>query len=81
MDRWANKYMRRAVHEHVDMDGRVCDNVKMMGAPYGTLRIEKEGGVQKGEELRLDYGEDYWESEERQRLLKRLWAEGLQSPS
>ena len=57
------------------------DNVKMMGAPYGTLRIEKEGGVQKGEELRLDYGKGYWESEERQRLLKRLWAEGLQSPS
>ena len=35
------------------------NNVKMMGAPYGTLRVDKVGGVRKGEKLRLDYGETY----------------------
>ena len=48
------------------------NNVKMMGAPYGTLRVDKKGGVRKGEELLLDYGVGYWESEERQRLWKKI---------
>ena len=48
----------------------------MMGAPYGTLRVDKKGGVRKGEELLLDYGEGYWESEERQRLWKKIGESG-----
>ena len=53
------------------------NNVKMMGAPYGTLRIKCRGGVEKGEELLLDYGGDYWASKERQQLLKKLWGQGV----
>ena len=48
------------------------NNVKMMGAPLGTLRIESENGVRKGDELLLDYGELYWASEERQALLNKI---------
>ena len=48
------------------------NNVKMMGAPWGTLRIKSKNGVKQGDELLLDYGEDYWASAERQELLKRI---------
>ena len=30
------------------------NNVQMMGAPFGTLRIMSTNGVKKGEELLLD---------------------------
>ena len=53
-----------------------ANNVKMMGAPHGTLRIHKEGGVMKGEELLLDYGNKYWESEERQRRWREIGEAG-----
>ena len=62
------QYMNTAIWEGED------NNMKMMGAPYGTLRVEKEGGVRKGAELRLDYGEEYWESDERRKMLERLWS-------
>ena len=52
-------------------DGR-GNNVKMMGAPWGTLRIAKEKGVTEGDELLLDYGGDYWASEEHQTLLENI---------
>ena len=52
------------------------NNVEMMGAPYGTLRIAREGGVRKGEQLLLDYGKKYWGSKERKRLLEKIWAGG-----
>lgn len=67
--RCGGQYMNTAVGEEEE------NNVKMMGAPYGTLRINKVGGVKKGEELLLDYGKEYWESEERQRLLKKILGE------
>ena len=34
------------------------------------------GGIKKGEELLLDYGEAYWESVERQKLLQKIWEAG-----
>ena len=46
--------------------------MKMMGAPWGTLRIANEKGVTEGDELLLDYGGDYWASEERQTLLESI---------
>ena len=49
------------------------NNMKMMGRPYGTLRVERKGGGRKGEEFMLDYGEEYWESDERREMLERLW--------
>ena len=57
------------------------NNVEMMGAPYGTLRIAREGGVRKGEQLLLDYGGDYWASEERKSLLEKIWAGGEEEAS
>ena len=64
------QYMNTAMWEGQE------NNVKMMGTPYGTLRVDKKGGVRKGEELLLDYGEGYWESEERQRLWKKIGESG-----
>ena len=63
------QYMNTSVWENEE------NNVVMMGAPYGTLRIAREGGVRKGEKLLLDYGKDYWVSLERRKLLERIWAE------
>ena len=49
------------------------NNVIQAGAPYGTLRTSKR--VNKGEEFLLDYGSEYWSSQERVRLLEALYAE------
>jgi len=66
------QYMNTAVWEDED------NNVAMMGAPYGTLRIACKGGVKEGTRLLLDYGKVYWASEERAKLLQKIWegAEG-----
>ena len=64
------QYMNTAVWEEEK------NNVKMMGAPYGTLRADKKGGIKRGEELLLDYGKTYWASKERQQLLQRIWDAG-----
>ena len=68
--RCGGQYMNTAVWEEE------MNNVKMMGAPHGTLRADKNGGIKKGEELLLDYGEAYWESVERQKLLQKIWEAG-----
>ena len=69
------QYMNTSVWEGEE------NNVEMMGAPYGTLRIAREGGVRKGEQLLLDYGGDYWASEERKSLLEKIWAGGEEEAS
>ena len=63
-----------------ELDGGRKNNVKMMGAPYGTLRVSCEGGVREGEQLWLDYGVEYWRSRERQRVLEGIWRGTQQGP-
>ena len=53
------------------------NNVKQEGAPYGTLRTSR--GVSEGDELLLDYGGEYWSSQERVKLLETLYEEWLGS--
>ena len=49
------------------------NNVEIKGG--GTLRVKVVRGVRKGEELRLDYGPEYWETDARKEKLKEILKE------